>query len=383
MVLRCRFHDREADNTNGVGILKSTDGGASWFPINNGISNLFTGFLEMHPTNPQCLFAASGNNAWGYPPNNLMGNVNRTTNGGESWETVLTNDLFTVVTVSRANPDFVYAGSGTAFYLSTNRGDQGTWQKLWKESEGCWGPSGIRAGVPISAVVDPTDPMTLFVNNYGGGNFKSTDGGRTWVDSSRGYTGATMHHVAVASGDAATVFTIGRSGPFKSANSGADWEGLLYAPASFSEWDTVALKPGSPQEVLIADEHQGVILRSTNGGLAWTLVFRHPLVNASDPVNRHGFKAIAYAPSSPSVVYAGMRKERRSIDGDMPKGPSYGVYKSLDSGQTWFAITNGLGTPCRYCPRHFVGRQRRICLHRGGRRVPVLHGFGWRWTWQL
>jgi hypothetical protein len=56
--------DREAYNDVGVGVLKSTDGGETWFPINNGIpdseGNRFVGFLEMHPTNPQVLFAASG-----------------------------------------------------------------------------------------------------------------------------------------------------------------------------------------------------------------------------------------------------------------------------------------------------------------------------------
>jgi len=43
----------------------------------------------------------------------------------------------------------------------------------------------VRPGVPISAVVDPTNSDSVFVNNYGGGNFKSTDGAQTWVDASK------------------------------------------------------------------------------------------------------------------------------------------------------------------------------------------------------
>jgi photosystem II stability/assembly factor-like uncharacterized protein len=332
--------DREAFNTEGVGILKSLDGGETWFPVNNGIpnneGNRFLGFLEMHPTNPQILLAASGNNAKG------KGGIFRTKDGGGQWQQVLSGDNFTVVTFSPSNPQVVYAGSAGAFYRSDDGGEN--WQRYSKPGEGCWGPPGIRPGVPISAVVDPQDPNVIFANNYGGGNFKSTDGGQTWGNSSKGYTGAHLHDIAVSSQNSAVVYTIGRSGPFRSLSMGESWAGLTYSPVVFSEWNAVALDPADLQQVLISDEHNGVILRSTDGGLNWTLVFRHPLVYAGDPTNRHGFKAMAYSPSNPSTVYAGMRKERRAIDGDMPIGPSYGMYKSTDSGQIWNPINNGLGT---------------------------------------
>jgi photosystem II stability/assembly factor-like uncharacterized protein len=332
--------DREAFNTEGVGILKSSDGGESWFPVNNGIpnnkGNRFLGFLEMHPTNPQILFAASGNNAKG------QGGIFRTRDGGGYWQQVLSGDNFTIVTFSPSNPQVVYAGSAAAFYRSDDGGDN--WQRFSKPGEGCWGPPGLRPGVPISAVVDPQDPKVIFANNYGGGNFKSTDGAQTWVNSSKGYTGAHLHDIAVSPQNAAVVYTIGRSGPFRSLNKGDNWAGLTYGPVVFAEWNSVVLDPVDPQQVLISDEHNGAILRSTDGGFNWTLVFRHPLVYAGDPTNRHGFKAMAFSPSNPSIVYAGMRKERRAIDGDMPLGPSYGMYKSTDSGRTWNPINNGLGT---------------------------------------
>jgi len=333
--------DREAYNDVGVGILKSTDGGETWFQINNGIpnseGNWFVGFLEMHPTNPQILFAASGNNAKG------PGGIFRTTNGGANWQKVLSDDRFTVVTISPSNPNVIYAGSEHAFYRSDDGGD--TWQKFWKEEERCWGPPGVRAGFPISAVVDPDDPYTVFANNYGGGNFKSTDGGQTWVNASKGYTGAHLHDIAIDADHPATVYTIGRSGPFRSYNGGADWTGLAFSPAAFPAWNAVALNPSNVQEVIISDEHQGVILKSTDGGNSWREVFRHLDVGEGDPKeSRHGFKAIAYAPSNPSIVYAGMRKCRRTIDGDFPARPSFGMYKSTDGGETWVEINNGLRT---------------------------------------
>ena len=54
--------DRDAYNDTGEGVLKSTDGGETWQQINNGLDNLFAGFLEMHPEDSQTLFVAAGNN---------------------------------------------------------------------------------------------------------------------------------------------------------------------------------------------------------------------------------------------------------------------------------------------------------------------------------
>ncbi|HDK27878.1 MAG TPA: hypothetical protein ENG48_12430 [Candidatus Atribacteria bacterium] len=328
--------DSEAYNNTGVGILKSTDGGNTWKQINNGITNLFVGFLEMHPRNPRILSAAAGMNA-----SSSRGGIYRTINGGEDWKQVLSGYVFTVVTFSPSNPDIIYAGSSGAFYRSEDGGD--TWKKFTK-SNGNYGPPGIRAGVPISAVVDPDDPMTIFVNNYGGGAFKSTDGARTWEVSSKGYTGADLFRICIESGNSDIVYTIGRTGPFRSFSGGQGWTGLQFGPANEAEWNTIAMNPSNPKEIIIADEHTGHIYKSRDGGNKWIIVFE-PDKNIGDVLNRHGFKAIAYAPSSPNIIYAGMRKGRRSIDGDLSPGPSFGMYKSTDGGNTWKEINSGLDTP--------------------------------------
>jgi len=340
--------DDQPDQGVGVGVLKSENGGEGWFPINNGIpdseGNRFVGYLEMHPANPDVLFAASGNNTWG------NGGVFRTTDGGLNWTKVLSDDIFTLVTFSPSHPNVVYAGSGFAIYRSDDGGDH--WQQFNKPAENNWGPPGIRAGVPIGAAVAPDDPMTIFVNNYQGGNFKSTDGGQTWVDASRGYTGAKLTDIAIHPNSPAIVYTIGRSGPFRSINAGSDWTGLAYSPASFPEWYAVTMNPDNPQEILISDGHTGSILKSTNGGQSWVKVFDHPIAGYTCPLEPRaqkcfdGFRAIAFAPSNSSVVYAGMSADRRVIDTLFPARASYGMYKSTNGGATgtWQAINTGLPT---------------------------------------
>jgi photosystem II stability/assembly factor-like uncharacterized protein len=333
--------DREARNDIGVGILKSTDGGETWFQINNGIpnreGNRFCGFLEMHPANPEILFAACGNNALG------QGGIFKTTNGGESWKKILADDIFTVVVISPSNPDIVYSGSTLAFYRSEDGGLH--WKKFWKKNVQNWGPPGVRAGFPISAVVDPDDPYTLFVNNYDGGNFKSTDGAETWINASKGYTGAHMHELALDPENPGLVYSIARSGPFRSSDGGENWQGLAFYPLRSAEWNALTVNPQNSKEILISDEFQGYIFKSKDNGRTWEDVFKHPKATARNPQeDRHGFKAIVYAPSDSQIVYAGMRKGRRSIDGDFPPRPSFGMYKSIDGGESWFEINNGLKT---------------------------------------
>lgn len=327
--------DREAWNTVGVGVLKSTDGGNTWTTVNNGLDNLFIGFLEMHPRDPAILYAAVGVCLPG-----TTGGIYKTENGGGLWKKILDGSVFTVVVVSPSNPDVIYAGNAEAIYRSDNGGK--TWQKYNKASEGWWGPPGVRTGIPISAVVDAEDPMTIFVNNYGGGIFKSTDGGKTWTDASKGYTGAHLLDVDGNPANPSEVFTIGRSGPFRSFDGGNSWEGLAGGDARYAEWYAVAINPQDSRQIIITDEHTGAILKSVNEGISWKLVFHHPSVNSGDPQNRHGFRALAYAPSDPGIIYAGMSKERRAIDGSLPAGPSFGMYKSTDGGDSWAEINNGL-----------------------------------------
>ncbi|MBC8249636.1 MAG: DUF1080 domain-containing protein, partial [Anaerolineales bacterium] len=220
--------DREAANDVGVGILKSIDGGATWFPINNGIpdseGNRFVGFLEMHPTNPQVLFAASGNNVKG------PGGIFRTTDGGANWQKVLSGEVLTVVTISPSNPNVVYAGSGSSFFRSDDGGN--TWQRFYKQDVGYfWGPPGVNAGFPISAVVDLDDPYTVFANNYNGGNFKSTHRGGTLGGARAGYTRPPLHAMPLNALHPAIVFIPGPPGPLTCIWGGGEWAGRAFSPS--------------------------------------------------------------------------------------------------------------------------------------------------------
>jgi photosystem II stability/assembly factor-like uncharacterized protein len=333
--------DREAANSDpvagvpgGVGILKSTDAGRTWRVLgqSEGLEDLYVGTLFMKPADPDVLLAGTGNIQ--YLQN---AGVYLSTDAGETWRKVLsTGNTVSAVEFAAADPDIAYAAGPDAVYRSQDGGQ--TWQKM-TTSQGYWGAPGTRAGFPIDLQVDTSNPDRLFANNYGGGNFLSEDGGRTWVIASQGYTGAQLHDIAVDAGDPNKVYVIGRTGPFRSDSGGASWQGLNHEPAVMGEWYAVALDPAHPGTVIITDEHQGVIFRSTDSGDHWTMAFRHPEVNASSPSRRMGFKDAAFAPSNPDVVYAGMAMNRNAIDQRIDY-PSFGVYRSTDNGRTWQAAND-------------------------------------------
>ena len=328
--------DREAYNDVGTGVLKSTDGGETWVQINNGIDNLFTGFLEMHPTNPEILFAAAGNVAL-ERSQGVNGAIYRTTDGGQSWQEVLSSraSWFGVVIISPSNPKIVYAASNQAFYRSDDGGDN--WQRFSP-----YGVPGMSHGQPISGVVSPDDPMTVFINSYNGANFKTTDGGRTWVDASKGYTGADIRDVTIWPDNPNLVYALGKGGISRSLNGGKDWEEIAFGPAhTTEEWHAIVMNPQNRLELLASEERSGKILRSTDERSSWKVVFTHPDVDETRVLEKaHGFKTLVYSPSDPNVVYAGMVKF--GPGGKVGDGDSFGVYKSTDGGVSWVAKNSGL-----------------------------------------
>jgi photosystem II stability/assembly factor-like uncharacterized protein len=325
--------DREAANSDHTtnkpgaeGVLKSTDGGQTWQPVNNGLHNLYVGTLFMDPENPDILLAGTGNNA--YPDG---GGVYITTNGGALWQAVVPNENINAVEFALSDPNITYAGSAGAVYRSSNRGQ--TWRKVSAGEEG-WGSPGVRAGFPIDFQVDPRDPNRVFANNYGGGNFLSVDGGQTWTVASDGYTGAQARAIAVDPTNPATVYAAARSGFFASTDAGNSWIGRNTPPAFHLEWNAVAIDPSNPQHLVASNNWDPIILQSDNGGQTWNW-------SGDRLTEGMGWRVIAFAPSDPKILYAGSSAffSAGVFDNTMPAA---GVYVSRDGGATWNSANDAL-----------------------------------------
>jgi uncharacterized protein (TIGR03437 family) len=335
--------DREASNSDptaayapgGYGVLKTTDGGQTWQSLNeaNGLMNRYVGSLFMHPANPDILLAAAGNNTY------LQGaGVYLSTDGGQHWKQTLA-ETFSVTSVKLAlsDPSIAYAAGPDTFYRSADGGQTWTVMAGGPQAQGIYGPPGTHVGFPIDLLPDPRNPNRVFINNYQGGNFLSVDGGRTWTSSSKGYTGSQPEALALMKGNARQLYSAGASGIFSSTDAGASWQGLQYPSLGLDGWMEVATDPSDSQHVLLGEPQCGKIFRSRTGGTTWAMVFQHPKTDCS--FNRHGFNALVFASSNPSVVYGAMRRDDKGIQGGQGSG-SYGVYKSVDGGETWTAAND-------------------------------------------
>jgi hypothetical protein len=221
-----------------------------------------------------------------------------------------------------SDPRIAYAAGIDAVYRSRDGGRR--WRRVTQGDR--WGPPGIQAGFPIDLEVDPRDANRLFANNYGGGNFLSEDGGRSWRNASRGYTGAQVRDIAVDR-RRGRVFAAARSGPYLSTNKGGEWQGVAYQPAAGIEWYVVAIDPMDPGHVLAASNAMGVIVESRGEHWRWRRV-------SEMPGPRMSWRAIAFAPSDSAIVYAGTSAfySAGTFDDRMAAG---GIYVSKDGGSTW------------------------------------------------
>ncbi len=337
--------DREAANSysdrdvaGGVGILKSTDGGQNWRQVNNGLQNLYLGSLFMHPRNSKILLAGAGNNA--YPAG---GGIYLTTDGGENWVQVGNDSShITSVEFASSDPSIVYAGGAETFLRSEDGGK--TWSRPETTRDTGWGPAGIRVGFPIDFQVDPRDAERVFVNNYGGGNFLTEDGGKTWISSSAGYTGADLNDISIDPLKPGLVYVNGRSGPFVSRDAGVTWDGIN--PISIrpiAEGARLVLDPSDPDHLLLSSAHWGWTYNSLDGGTTWDIVtdYYNELLNSGYATTNpkfQGFEAITFAPSNPQIVYGGFGIGGclSWADRDLCSTPTFmSILISKDGGRTW------------------------------------------------
>jgi len=333
----------------GVGVLRSEDGGQTWTELNeeNGLNGgLYIPSLFMHPQNPDILIAAvSAQGGKGKIPGVYM-----TQDGGDNWklirgaaEETRAERTMEAVEISTSNPNVWYAAGPEVIHRSDDGGQ--TWQNFPMRTPD------RGSGFPIDIQVDPRDPYRLFVNNYGGGNMLSTDGGETWVDASQGYTGAGIWGLYVDPTNSWTVTVAANTADFRSTDGGQTWKGIkLGSTEETLNWSLrgriLSYPEGSGTHILgSGDFNQGFVFHSLDGGNTWE---GSEIVDIQE-LSRTGAleeglylaRAFAFAPSDPQIVYIGYG-DRPALLGsfmDSLKTPP-GFFRSQDGGYTWEHVEN-------------------------------------------
>jgi hypothetical protein len=118
-----------------LGVLRSTDGGASFVPT--GLANTPVPFLAIDPVHPNVFYAATSNNPYsvdlGLAPPGLVG-LYKSTDSGATWspindgldDTIATHPIINALLLDPDNPSVLYlATSGYGVFRSTDGG--ATW----------------------------------------------------------------------------------------------------------------------------------------------------------------------------------------------------------------------------------------------------------------
>jgi photosystem II stability/assembly factor-like uncharacterized protein len=210
-----------------------------------------------------------------------------------------------------------------------------------------------RGGRVTTVTGVPQEPLTFYFGSTGGGIWKTTDAGASWRNVSEPtFEAASIGSIDVADSDPNVIYvgtgseairsnvSIGR-GIYKSADAGRTWKFVGLRDAG--QIGAVVIHPTDPNTVYAAvlgnpfahTKTRGVY-RTRDGGATWTQVFF--LSDSTGAVD------LELQPGSPNVVYATMWHGQRRPWTIISGGGEDGIFKSVDGGDNWKKLGNGLPT---------------------------------------
>jgi photosystem II stability/assembly factor-like uncharacterized protein len=217
----------------------------------------------------------------------------------------------------------------------------------------CVGPANMGGRVVDIAAVE-SNPDIVYVATAGGGVWKTTDGGETFEAITDSLPTQCIGAVAVCQAKPEVVYVgTGEANPrnsvswgkgvFKSTDGGKTW--VNCGLADTHHIGRVVVHPKNPDIAYVAalghiwgpNEERGVY-RTVNGGKTWDKV---KYIDENT-----GFIDLAMDPSDPKTLYAaGWEVRRDAFSGGSPKtgtGPNGGIFQTIDGGQTWEKLGGGL-----------------------------------------
>ena len=210
----------------------------------------------------------------------------------------------------------------------------------------------FRGGRSVASAGIAEDPMTYYMGGTGGGIWKTTDAGITWKNISDGYfqTG-TVGAIGIAPSDPNVIYvgmgehavrgvmTSSGDGMYKSTDAGKTWS-HIGLPKSMHISDVI-VDPRDPdvvfvsvQGALFGPSSDRGIYKSINGGQSWKKV----LYIAENT----GASSLSMDMTNPRILYAAMWQHQRYPWTVSSGGENSGLYKSVDSGENWEKLEEGL-----------------------------------------
>ncbi|WP_222984221.1 WD40/YVTN/BNR-like repeat-containing protein [Flagellimonas meishanensis] len=273
---------RGVKTSHGDGMYKSTDAGKTWKHIGLEATR-HIGEVVVHPKNPDLVYVAAQGNPWGEDEHR---GLYFSKNGGESWEKMLyVNDHSGIVdmTVSAENPDIMMVtswdfqrkpwvvqsgGEGSKVFKTTDGGK--TWKEITKGLPKLKGKMGID--------ISPANPnivyMAIEALGKEGGVYRSNDAGETFEQTSND---AGTHarawyymHIIADPNDEDEVWVM-NSYAMKSVDGGKTFSG---SPGSHVDHHDIWINPNNSDIMINANDGGASV--TYNGGETWSTLMNQP-----------------------------------------------------------------------------------------------------------
>jgi parallel beta-helix repeat protein len=317
--------------------------------------------VAVNPNNPAEIYVEAihrTNNWW----EGEGGKLYKSTDGGDSWNPINEGlpDLhwseyywpIRAIAIAPSDPEIIYVGtsdfnpysslipSAKGIYKSTNGGSE--WTSVGRPYTG-WI---FKTYFPISSiVVNPSDHNTVYVGTVGGGIWKTTNGGEPWEKIWGGpiihkETLLVVNALSISPADPNIIYAAAYNfAPFadvsilipnrliKTEDGGNTWE-TLRVTSPLTKVDDIAVDNGNPDLVYIITDYFNAY-KSVDGGKNWNDASGTEGANPLPSITPLGpsagkISSISTHHDFSEAIYAAKEWEGR------------GVYYSPDSGANWF-----------------------------------------------
>jgi photosystem II stability/assembly factor-like uncharacterized protein len=301
------------------GLFLTTNAGASWQSISAGLCDVHVKNAAFHPTAPATIYVAT-----------TSAGVCRSTDSGATW-TPLASGLpvdasgypLAVITVAinPSTPAALLAGTTSGIYRSVNGGST-------------WTAAAAAGSQVLSIVISPSTPAIAYAviaNTL----FKSADSGASWVATSTGLPPSFTPVALTIDPQNASVVYLAADTIYKTSNGGAAWAKSDTGIGSGAILYDLAVSPVDPNVLYLSGTGGCAFCKSTDGGGSWSPIAAAGFTSASGAVESFAIDRL-----TPGRIYA---------------GTAAGVFRSTDSGLTWFPINTGLAPRRVSAPALFGG----------------------------
>jgi photosystem II stability/assembly factor-like uncharacterized protein len=324
------------------GVFKSVDGGMTW--AKTRLINTEVSIIEPDSMSPGTIYAVAD------------GGLVKSTDGGQNWDQASSGlpeppyNYVECLAVDPTRPGTLYVGTEVSgIYKSTNAG------RAWQRAD-----NGLAKNNSCSELVIDPSGQTIYAKTRFDGFVKSVDGGQNWVKDA--INRSLMSRLVFDPQSATTVYGTGESGVVKSIDGGNTWENINSGITSANIY-SMSIDPNAPGTMYASvgtKDYAGGLYKTTDGGKNWNKM--------TIDIYSINLSSFAMAPTSPtSLIMIANTDIYKSMDGGVnwvridsgfsrsvdkliidPKTPTtifavgYGGYRSIDGGESWRAIFNGL-----------------------------------------